>query len=42
MTSAARRCWAGRNPAPADLRTIPYAAEGDRLDAWRLDVLVNT
>lgn len=30
-----------RGPALADLRTIPYAAtEGERLDAWRLDLLV--
>ncbi|TDD87117.1 AfsR/SARP family transcriptional regulator [Actinomadura rubrisoli] len=30
-----------RGPALADLRTIPYAAnEAERLDAWRLDLLV--
>ncbi|MFI6602567.1 AfsR/SARP family transcriptional regulator [Nonomuraea sp. NPDC050536] len=40
--AAARQALANwRGPSLGDLRTIPYAAaEGERLDAWRLDLLV--
>ncbi|GAA3648110.1 hypothetical protein GCM10022224_008550 [Nonomuraea antimicrobica] len=39
--AAARALGLWRGPALADLRAIPYAeAEGERLEAWRLDLLV--